>query len=206
MDNGIRSGVKDYIRWGEEWIPTTGGKFNDRPTCRSRKNWYSLPSDEYKSFNLLCLMTINDRFPFFYNPHDFYFDARLYGIKFLQETNLFPYYFLLLNSFFITLQMELLGRSNLGEGGLDIKVYEYEMLKVPSYELLSDYHSQDVNHTFLQLLEYSPYSMIQGKPKQIKQITNDLVASLFLISQTLIDSLFDNLKKLVKTRIEKAKD
>ena len=102
--------------------------------------------------------------------------------------------------------MELLGRSNLGEGGLDIKVYEYEMLKVPSYELLSDNHSQDVNHTFLQLLEYSPYSMIQGKPKQIKQITNDLVASLFLISQTLIDSLFDNLKKLVKTRIEKAKD
>lgn len=205
-ENELRPGVKEYIRWGEEWTPATGGKFNHRPTCCSRKNWYSLSSNEYKSFNLLCLMTINDRFPFFYNPYDFYFDARMYGIKFLQETDFFPYYFLLLNSFFTNLQMELLGRSNLGEGGLDIKVYEYELLKVPSYEFLGGIHLSNVNHEFLHLLRYSPYSVIQGKPKQIKKFTNDLVASIFLIPQTLIDSLFNELKNLVKIRIEKAKE
>ncbi|MFX0123436.1 MAG: class I SAM-dependent DNA methyltransferase [Candidatus Hodarchaeota archaeon] len=204
--NELKPGIREYIRWGEEWIPSIGGKFNQRPTCRSRKIWYSLPSNEYRSFNLLCLMTINDRFPFFYNPYDFYFDARLYGIKFLQENDMFQYYFLILNSLFATLQMELLGRSNLGEGGLDIKVYEYELLKVPCYEFLSQNQSQDINHDFLQVLEYSPYSIIQGKPQQLKQMTNDLVANLLQISHKLIDSLFNDLKKLVKMRIEKAKD
>ncbi|UCG02072.1 MAG: N-6 DNA methylase [Candidatus Heimdallarchaeota archaeon] len=205
-DNALKSGIQEYIRWGEEWIPAIGKKFNHRPTCSSRRKWYSLPSKEYKSFNLLCLMTINDRFPFFYNPHHFYFDARLYGIKFIQETDLFPFYFLFLNSFVTTLQIELLGRSNLGEGGLDIKVYEYELLKVPSYEFLKESHSQDVNHSFLQLLEYSPYSLIHGRPKEIKKLINDLIANLLLLSPILIDSLFNELKNLVKMRIEKAKD
>ena len=206
LDKELKSGIKEYIYWGESWLPATGEKFNQRPTCSSRKSWYSLPSDEYKSFNLLCLMTINDRFPFFYNPHNFFFDARLYGIRIIQGKDLLPYYFLLLNSLLTTLQMELLGRSNLGEGGLDIKVYEYELIKVPRYEFLNRIHSQDINIVFSQLLEYSPYSIIQGKPKQIKQITNELVTKSFKLPQKLIDSLFSELQNLVKMRIEKAKD
>jgi hypothetical protein len=205
-DKKLKSGINEYIYWGESWIPATGKKFNQRPTCCSRKSWYSLPSDEYKFFDLLCLMTINDRFPFFYNPHNFFFDARLYGIRIIPENDFLPYYFLLLNSFLTTLQMELLGRSNLGEGGLDIKVYEYELIKVPKYEFLNDIHLHDVNKAFLQFLEYSPYSVIQGKPKQIKQITNELVARIFKLPQQLIDSLFSELQNLVKMRIEKAKD
>jgi len=202
----LKPGVKAYIRWGESWNPTIGEKFNHRPTCSSRKNWYSLPLNGYKSFNLLCLMTINDRFPFFYNPHDFYFDARLYGISLIQKKDFLPYYFLFLNSFLTALQMELLGRSNLGEGGLDIKVYEYKLVKVPSYEFLIKIYSQNVNHAFLQLLDYSPFSIIQGKPKQLKQITDDFVTRLFSLPQKLIDSLFNELNKLVKNRIEKAKE
>ncbi|MFX1517463.1 MAG: class I SAM-dependent DNA methyltransferase [Promethearchaeota archaeon] len=202
----LKLGVKDYIRWGESWKPTIGEKFNHRPTCSSRKNWYSLPSNEYKSFNLLCLMTINDRFPFFYNPHDFYFDARLYGIRFIKKNGYLPYYFLLLNSFLTALQIELLGRSNLGEGGLDIKVYEYELVKVPSYEFLSKADFQDVIHAFVHLLDHAPYSIIQGKPKQPRQMTEEFLKRLFNIPQKLIDSLFNELNKLVKMRIEKAKD
>ncbi|MFX1504766.1 MAG: N-6 DNA methylase [Promethearchaeota archaeon] len=205
-DKKLKSGIKKYICWGESWIPATGKKFNQRPTCCSRKSWYSLPSNEYESFNLLCLMTINDRFPFFYNPYDFYFDARLYGIKFLQENDLLPYYFLLLNSLLTTLQMELLGRSNLGEGGLDIKVYEYELIKVPKYEFLNKILIEEVNNAFLQFLKYSPYSIIQETPKQIKQITNELVARIFKLPQKMMVSLFNELRKLVEMRIEKAKD
>ena len=203
-DKALKPGVKEYIRWGESWNPTVGEKFNHRPTCSSRKNWFSLPLN--KSFSLLCLMTINDRFPFFYNPHNFYFDARLYGIRFNQENVFLPCFFLFLNSFLSALQMELLGRSNLGEGGLDIKVYEYELLKVPTYEFLRNFHSQDFNLAFIQLLDHSPFSIIQGKPKQLKQITDDFVTRLFNLPQKLIDSLFNELHKLVKNRIEKAKD
>ncbi|MFW9904254.1 MAG: N-6 DNA methylase [Candidatus Thorarchaeota archaeon] len=205
-DKELKSGVKEYICWGESWIPAMGKKFNQRPTCCSRKSWFSLPSDEYKVFNILCLMTINDRFPFFYNPHNFFFDARLYGIRLIQEKDVLPYYFLLLNSLLTTLQMELLGRSNLGEGGLDIKVYEYELIKVPKLEFLNAIDSEDINNAFLQFLEYSLYSVTQEKPKQIRQITNELVVRIFKLPQKLIDSLFNDLKRLVKMRIEKAKD
>ena len=155
-------------------------------------------------------MTINDRFPFFYNPRDFYFDARLYGIKFfqgndLQSDQLFSSYFLFLNSIIATLQLELLGRSNLGEGALDIKVYEYELLQIPIHEFLIEAQLKGVDHTFSQFLEQSPFSVIQETPKSIKNITDDFVASLFSLSPALLDSLFNELKKLVQTRIEKAK-
>ena len=208
--NELQEGIKEYIRWGEEWTPSVGKKFNLRPTCQSRKKWYELPSKEYRFFNLLCLMTINDRFPFFYNPRDFYFDARLYGIQFLQNNYqqldpLFSSYFLLLNSILTTLQLELLGRSNLGEGALDIKVYEYELLKIPSHEFLVEAQSKGVDHTFSQFLEQSPFSVIQETPKLIKHITDDFVSSLFSLSPALLDSLFNELKKLVQMRIEKAK-
>ncbi|MHA2243595.1 MAG: HsdM family class I SAM-dependent methyltransferase [Candidatus Hodarchaeales archaeon] len=206
----LQKGIKEYVRWGEEWTPSQGKKFNLRPTCQSRKNWYELPSKEYKFFNLLGLMTINDRFPFFYNPRDFYFDARLYGIQFFQNNyqqmdQLFSSYFLFLNSIITTLQLELLGRSNLGEGALDIKVYEYELLKIPSYEFLVEAQSKGVNHIFSQFLKQSPFSVIQEKPKLIKKNTNDFVSSLFSLSPALLDSLFNELKKLVQMRIEKAK-
>lgn len=206
----LKTGVRKYILWGEEWVPSVGKIFSQRPTCSSRKNWYSLPSNDYESYHLLCLMTINDRFPFFYNPRSFYFDARFYGIQFIQnEFNkikwLFKYYFLFLNSVFTTMQLELLGRSNLGEGGLDIKVYEYEMLKIPSQDFLVKTYSEEVDHFFSQLLKYSPFSIIQGMPKFIKQITNDFITNTFSLSPALSNGLFSELKKLVQMRIEKAR-
>ncbi|MFX0015758.1 MAG: class I SAM-dependent DNA methyltransferase [Promethearchaeota archaeon] len=208
--DGLKTGIQEYIRWGEQWIPTMGKKFNQRPTCKSRKYWYSLPSDEYKAFNLLCLMTINDRFPFFYNPQEFYFDARFYGIQFLhnelqQKTYLFAHYFLYLNSIYTTLQLELLGRSNLGEGGLDIKVYEYELLKIPSYEFLTDNFSKNAINVFFQVLNQSPFSVIQEEPYTLKQLTDEFLANLFTLSQISIDRLFNKLKNIVQMRVEKAK-
>ncbi len=203
--NGLQTGIKNYIRWGEQWVPSVGKKFNQRPTCLSRKNWYELPSKEYKLFNLLCLMTINDRFSFFYNPRGFLFDARLYGIRFLQVTKFFAYYFLFLNSIITTIQLELLGRSNLGEGALDVKVYEYELLKIPSFKFFEENQLKSVINIFSRVLECSPFSVIQGKPKSIKQLTDAFVSNLFTHSSGFINSLFEELKNLVRMRIEKAR-
>ena len=81
-------------------------------------------------------MTINDRYPFFLNPQNYYFDARLYGVtpnydSVLDSNEMTIFLFLYLNSVFVSQQIELLGRSNLGEGGLDVKVYEYQEIKIP---------------------------------------------------------------------------
>lgn len=206
----LKEGIQEYIRWGEKWNPSVGKKFHQRPTCCSRKNWYHLPSKDFESFKLLCLMTINDRFPFFYNPRGFYFDARFYGVNFLQEDlqqnkQLFASYFLFLNSSLCALQLELLGRSNLGEGGLDIKVYEYELLKVPCSKSIVNAKIENINEVFRQTLHLPPFSVVMTIPERIKQITDEFLTTLFSLSLESLDNLYQDLKNIVRMRIEKAR-
>ena len=135
---------------------------------------------------------------------------RLYGIQFhkLEETRsyeLFKYYFLFLNSILTTAQLELIGRSNLGEGALDVKVYEYKLIKVPEPEFFIKISSEDIIETFLRVLELSPFSIIQQKPKILKEITNDLISRIFSLTPSLMNKLFDELKEIVRFRLEKAR-
>ncbi len=205
----LKKGILKYIHWGEEWVPLKGKKFNQRPTCKSRKSWFELPVKEYHSFNLLCLMTINDRFPFFFNPRDFYFDARLYGVRFkqakLEMVTRMAGYFLFLNSFFTSLQIELVGRSNLGEGGLDVKVYEYELLKIPSYELVMLTPLIYTDIEISALLKISPPSVVKGEEESMVQITDNYISRLLSIPLDSIKQLSMDFRNLVTERIDKAK-
>jgi len=124
-----RTNVLKYIKWGES------KGFHKRPTCASRKNWWDL--EEIKG-DLLCMMSINDRFVFWEN-HGAYIDARLYSIiptrKLVKETpvgNLAA----VLNSTLTFLFNEMWGRVNLGEGVLDVKVYEYQQMPIVKSNLL----------------------------------------------------------------------
>ncbi|HDH44829.1 MAG TPA: restriction endonuclease subunit M, partial [Thermococcus sp.] len=114
--------VLKYIEWGEEQ------RFHERPTCASRQRWYDLPEIRGE---LLCMMSLNDRHIFWSNNVNSYIDARLYGIslkeRYKGEIELVS---AILNSSFIPMFVELWGRVNLGQGALDVKVYEYEKMPV----------------------------------------------------------------------------
>lgn len=134
-----RTNVLKYIQWGESQ------GFHKRPTCASRKNWWAL--EEIKG-ELLCMMSINDRFIIWGN-NDAYIDARLYSIDPLKKkftNNLL----ITLNSTLTFLFNELWGRVNLGEGVLDVKVYEYQQmpivnpLLITTSELLPDRNIRSV--------------------------------------------------------------
>jgi hypothetical protein len=203
--NDLGSGILEYIKWGETWNPSSGKKFSERPTCQSRKNWYELPYQEYKNFGLLCLMTINDRFPVFYNPKNFFYDARLYGIRFTkQNRNYFESYFIFLNSVVTSIQLELLGRSNLGEGALDIKVYEYERLKIPDLSYFPELLIKKVSKSFSSLFNYSPISIIHEKPEEVKKITEVFISRLFNIPLEFLSELQKDFRNIVQLRLEKA--
>ncbi|MFX0086116.1 MAG: N-6 DNA methylase [Candidatus Hodarchaeota archaeon] len=203
--NELSSGILEYIQWGETWNPKSGKKFCKRPTCKSRKNWYELPHQEYKNFSLLCLMTINDRFPVFYNPKDFFFDARLYGIRFLiKKRDFFENYFIFLNSVITSIQLELLGRSNLGEGALDIKVYEYQMLKIPDLTLYSQKMLNEISKSFSFLINYSPISILHEKPEEVKKITEIFISKLFNLPLQFLFELQKDFRYIVQLRLEKA--
>jgi len=119
-------GILDYIRWGE----TRG--YPKRPTCSSRRWWWDL--GERPIGQVLCMMTYNDRHPFWVNTVALS-DNRLYDL-YVKTTD--PLLLAaLMNTTLVPLQMELLGRINLGEGALDFKVYEAAALLCPAPDVLS---------------------------------------------------------------------
>ncbi|MHA1971800.1 MAG: N-6 DNA methylase [Candidatus Hodarchaeales archaeon] len=202
----LKPGIKEYIKWGESWRPNNNKmKFNLRPTCRTRKPWYTLNLEKQTSCEFLCLMTINDRFIFFYNPYSFYFDARLYGISIKTDNfTLKQTLYLYLNSIIIFFQLELTSRINLGEGGLDVKVYEYASLKLPGLLLHFDYGSK-ISHYFSKLLQFQPMSILSFTSVFQEDLAFFLFKDVLGYSKEEIALLFSRLKYLVKNRLEKAR-
>jgi hypothetical protein len=113
-----KSGLKGtraliYIADGER------KRFNDVPSCRTRRNWWDLGQREMPT--LICSSSISDLFRVFGNPGVFA-DKRMYEIhlddihrdRVLASTN----------STLCSLFLELGSRTGLGEGLVDLTVYE----------------------------------------------------------------------------------
>ena len=202
----VGTNILKYIRWGEEQ------GFHERPTCRSRKRWYEL--NEVQG-DLLCMMSINDRHIFWLNNVNSFIDARLYGItlkdNYKDKEKILS---LILNSSFIPMFVELWGRVNLGQGALDVKVYEYK--KIPIIDPIIIDKIQIVNNIILlkqkigsvfeeigtkdpgkvSLEKVNPYRLMLDR-KIIQEVLGLTESELLEIYKAVID--------LVSARIEKAK-
>ncbi|NHJ00909.1 MAG: hypothetical protein EAX86_02150 [Candidatus Heimdallarchaeota archaeon] len=199
----IEKGVQEYIHWGEKWVPSSGRKYPLRPTCKTRANWFCLPLLKKESFPILGMMTINDRFAFFYNPSKYYFDARFYGIQLTNSLDEIAFIFLFLNSIVAAFQLELLGRSNLGEGGLDIKVYEYEDLMIPNINLINGNAVLISKKIFKETIHKRPLS-IREVDFEDEFIKVNLLFNVQLDPEVL-KNLKTELETLVRLRLSKAK-
>lgn len=96
--------AKDYIKWGERQ------GFDKRPSCKARKEWWSLIRQE-KAFCSYPMVN-NERLIFCKND-GVYNDANLVGLYPHKEYNFNFIYSL--NSTYNMINMELLGIANLGE-------------------------------------------------------------------------------------------
>ncbi|MBE8540188.1 Eco57I restriction-modification methylase domain-containing protein [Geoglobus acetivorans] len=113
-------GIASCPQCGARAIP-----FYKRPSvANNRPYWWSINVKEISK--ILCMMSYNDRYPFWLNNLALC-DARLYNIYSSEDELIL---FGLLNSSYIPLMVELFGRANLGEGALDFKVYEAELLLI----------------------------------------------------------------------------
>jgi len=201
----LKTGIRNYILWGERWDPLKGKNYSKRTTCASRKFWYALSSAENMNFPIICMMTINDRFSFFYNANDYFFDARLYGIQPKTSVIDIPTLFCYLNSVFVSLQIELLGRVNLGEGGLDVKVYEYNKIKISISNVLTENMKKVAHNTFNKLLFENSHSITNDKGNRSRNLLNDFLIHLKLFSEAEISKMSYSLQKIVQNRLEKAR-
>ncbi|RIK78950.1 hypothetical protein DCC62_06600 [candidate division KSB1 bacterium] len=106
----------EYIAWGEKQ------RFNQRPSCRSRKRWYDFPERQWA--RVLWPMMHNDRQNVFWNRDSVLVDHNLFEILGFDND-------ITWGSLAWTGQLlfrELYGRTNLGQGalkteGVDIKLF-----------------------------------------------------------------------------------
>ncbi|MBM3238005.1 SAM-dependent DNA methyltransferase [Candidatus Poribacteria bacterium] len=196
--------VLKYIEEGER------KGFNQRPTCESRKRWYDLR--EEITGEVLCMMSINDRHIFWLNPSECFIDARLYGIKPKGISD--RTFCAAFNSTLLYLFVELYGRVNLGEGALDVKVYEYASMVIPHPKLIcdgrtkviKDFLSGKIEDIFSELGASSPEEVSLDKVKPDRRELDKIIMGeiLGLTGEEQLE-VYRAVVDLVKSRIEKAK-
>jgi type I restriction-modification system DNA methylase subunit len=201
--------VLKYIEWGEEQ------GFHKKPTCASRQRWYELSEVQG---NLLCMMTLNDRHIFWLNEVNSFIDARLYGI-FLNPSYSDKARILsaILNSSFVPILVELWGRVNLGQGALDVKVYEYRNMPIIEpvavkghadkiYAILNEISRRKIESVFKEIGAKAPQEVSIDKVEPRRRALDKIIIEnvLGLTEEDQVE-VYKAVIDLVKTRIEKAK-
>jgi hypothetical protein len=104
----------EYIRWGETQ------RYHERPSCRGRQRWWDVGVRRVPP--IVSPSSVSDLYRAFLNQIGVFIDKRLYEIHPLN--NLVNQLAVSLNSTMTTLFLELGSRTGLGEGLLDMTVYE----------------------------------------------------------------------------------
>lgn len=196
----------EYIKWGEKH------KLQERSTCKQRKLWYSLP--KLPKPDILFNQVFGEKFQFPLNNTNFIIDHSFNYIICPENTENLV---LLLNSVINFLIVEIIGRTNLGDGGLQTYINEVKSLFILDPSFLDKSNS-------IKILE--EYDKIQGSSKiydeigidydkEIKKQTPNPTRKRRLIDTIIFDELglteeernevYLSVCELVKQRIEKSK-
>jgi hypothetical protein len=199
--------VLKYIKFGEQ------KHYDENPTCASRNRWYEL--GEFKG-DLLCMMSLNNRHIFWINS-DCLIDARFYEI-YAKNKKLNMVLSSILNSSLTPLFTELIGRVNLGLGALDVKVYEYQQMKVIDPIRLSQSQikkletafdklaKRPVDSVFEEIGAKSPEEVSLDKVKPDRRELDKIIMGEILgLSEDEQLQVYRAVIDLVKSRMERAK-
>jgi hypothetical protein len=141
----------DYIRWGEEQ------EFHKRPTCRSRKEWWSLPE---KCAFIVSKRFIDEDFSFFVNPSNFFVGDTFFIIESNKGKNWSIALFL--NSSICFLFLECFGRKNMGEGVL--LIYGTEIKPVPVLPEIKAQHLRGILKEKIKYPIFTEFGFDPNKP------------------------------------------
>jgi len=152
----------------------------------------------YKNFNI-----------YYNNILDAQVDSRLYLGKLKKDVN-DKIMFAILNSIFTYIGMELIGRTNLGEGALDIKVIDYK--KIPVIDPIWLKNNLEKNGKLKEFLEIVD-QLLNTLPRNIEaEVINEnrlkmdeLMLKPLGLNRNDVKNLYSDLIKLVKLREERAK-
>jgi Eco57I restriction-modification methylase len=175
----------EYIQWGES------EGFQKRPSCAGRPRWWDLGVRRIPSlgFNYLIDTTAKT----FYAPDDCYFSDNF------QEVFIAPSFVLplcaSLNSTMFQLMINVIGRSNFGEGLLKIQTYEVN-------DLLC-LHPKEIQMNKDQLFVSSSWNVLT--PSQERIGLDTIIFNALNLTQGERDAVYEGVINLVNARLDKAK-
>lgn len=177
--------VLSYIQYGEE------RKYNERPTCKSRKLWYSL---ECRIAPILLPRIFWERAFAVWNKDNVLANAQFYEV-YPKDRNNILYLLGILNSSLVAFFMEIYGRIPLGEGALELKAYEFEEIPIPNPDKLTLHQREKIEKNFLKLVE------IQGnREKEIRNELDNTIFDILVLNKKEREQLIDGLNQLREMR------
>jgi hypothetical protein len=189
-----------YIKWGEK------RNFNNRPTCKTRKFWWSL--EEIKS-PIISKRFVDVDFSYFWNE-----DNLLVGDTFFvlnTRDNIYNKELVLfLNSTLGVLFTEIIGRKSMGEGVLLIYGPEIENLIVFKKNLIitKSINLPERKSIFdgLGINSSKPIRSQQPNPLPDRKALDDIVFDALGLTEQEREEVYWSVVELVKNRLEKAKN
>ncbi len=139
----VGSKVLRYIEWGES------ENYHKRSTCARRSPWYRLAEKANHGERIVWVKGIWTRHFAPLLDGQAMVDQQFYTIR--SDPSLMRVLAALLNSTWVALQAELLGRSNFGEGVLWLAAYEVSSMRIPNPQMLSAVQSRSLGDAFVQL-------------------------------------------------------
>jgi len=177
----------EYIKWGEK------KRFHDRPSCRGRRKWWDLGDRRYSP--LICPSSVSELFRVFSN-RNVLADKRLYEIYPEGNPDLIQ---ASLNSTLSTLFLELGSRTGLGEGLLDMTVYEVADCPV----IVSG--SKEAAKLALKMLCLRNQMPITHELQQPDRIALDnVIFDLLGLTESEREAVYEAVTRLVEDRLNKA--
>ena len=193
-------GALKYIEWGEKQTTVDGTLFPKVSTVATRNKWYDL--GERSPGEILLLMNSGDIHRVLYNPDLVFVDHNLFELFIPAQ---YEYGLLLyLNSSMGALAKEVIGRINLGDGGLKVEGIDWERLISLNDSVLNTI-SIKADADFDKLLSRPIKSIFEEvKMKDRQQLDSLILEAMGLDPAKYLQPIYDGLTELVRERIELA--
>ena len=179
----------EYIRWGESQ------GFDERPTCRARTPWWDLGIR-----TLPALFTAKgpwDRHFWCYFEDGLLYDQQIYGAYTgINTISLCAS----LNTTYTGMCLELLGRSNFGEGILWLATYEVADLPILHPRHLPD----EAKRLFLELADREIQNVFGETKQPDRRTLDDIFFDVLGLTQGEREAVYEAVVELVRKRLEKA--
>jgi len=194
-------GALKYIEWGEKQKTKNGVPWSEVPSVKGRRYWWALGDVTA----IICwTKSYDDKFIQRFYPDGLLLDQRVYGINLLKDKNDVHVFSALLNSSFTSLEIEINGRVNLGDGALDTTVEEAkEYLLIPNPNNLTDSKKGKITNEFTNLINRSIKSVfIETKLSDRQLLDSAVLEAMGLDPRTYLPKIYEGLCELVRERLE----